>query len=146
MHRLPEPFWSVPEAAQRLGVPEGTLRSRVERGELVAERPPGGGLMIRNSELHRYEAAQLPTNEEQAPAALEVERPHFALVRAHQDSEPHGLAPGAEGGAALCGEEPGEAGWYLIGYTVRPLYLIPCGGCRGRAAALLAERRAEGAA
>jgi hypothetical protein len=76
----------------------------------------------------------------QAPlpaGAEEHDRPQFALVRAHQDDELHGLPPQAEGGPALCGVEPDADGWYLVGHTRWPLSLIPCAACRNRAAALL---------
>jgi hypothetical protein len=69
--------------------------------------------------------------------AEEHARPQFAVVRAHQDDEQHGLPPQAEGGPALCGVEPDADGWYLVGYTRRPLSLIPCAACRIRAATFL---------
>ena len=65
-----------------------------------------------------------------------AEVPQFAVVRAPQDSQRHALPPGARGGSALCGVEPAEGDWYLVGYTIQ-LFLIPCRGCRERAADML---------
>ena len=68
----------------------------------------------------------------------------FALASAagEQEGHVHGIAPGAERGAALCGVRVDR----VIACTRWPLYLIACATCRSEAAALLAERWTEGTA
>jgi excisionase family DNA binding protein len=51
-----EHYWTVREAAVRLGVSRSTLFRRVQRGDLVALRVTAGGYLIAESELQRYAA------------------------------------------------------------------------------------------
>jgi hypothetical protein len=141
-----EPFWSVSDAAERLGVSESMLRDRIGRCDLVAQWPLGGGPMIRDSELQCREATPRSATAEPDAADQVGERPAVALVMVDKEREPHALAPGVEGAAALRGVEPGAAGWHLIGHTIRPLYLIVCDACWARTAALLTRQRAKRAA
>jgi hypothetical protein len=65
------------------------------------------------------------------------ELPEFAVVRAPEHGDRHALAPGFEGGPALCDLEPPTGGWFLVGFTAWP-FLIPCRACRERVVELLA--------
>jgi hypothetical protein len=71
------------------------------------------------------------------------ELPQFALVTLQQHCDKHALAPGAEGGAALCSLEEPSHGWFLAGFSTR-LYRIDCDGCRERAAAVLTGMSEQG--
>jgi excisionase family DNA binding protein len=48
----PEAYWSVPEAAERLGISVGYLRVLIRKGEVAAVR--AGALMISEGELRRF--------------------------------------------------------------------------------------------
>jgi excisionase family DNA binding protein len=47
----PEAYWSVPEAAERLGISVGYLRVLIRKGEVAVVR--AGALMISERELQR---------------------------------------------------------------------------------------------
>jgi hypothetical protein len=117
--------WSLPDAAQQLGILPITLQRCIDAGEPVAvQGAHGRGMVIAAEELRRYEAERRSlaiacVSEATARVIFGTDRepgPQLPLVKQRQNGERHALAPGAEGGPTLCGLAPAEEGWYFAGY------------------------------
>jgi hypothetical protein len=118
-------YWSLADAAQQLGILPITLQRCIDAGEPVAVRgAQGRGMVIAAEELRRYETERRSraiacVSEATARVIFGADRepgPQLPLVKQCQDGERHALAPGAEGGPALCGLAPAEEGWYFAGH------------------------------
>lgn len=52
--RNPDPLLTVPEAAEYLHLPEGTLRQQIRARRLATVKLSARGIRVRQSELERY--------------------------------------------------------------------------------------------